>query len=66
MVMLPVTITLNPFQGLKPFFRHDRNNTTCVTITLNPFQGLKHKEVSILIFIRVTITLNPFQGLKHL
>ena len=43
---LSLTITLNPYQGLKLFIGVNFDFRGVLTITLNPYQGLKHETQS--------------------
>ncbi len=62
-----LTITLNPYQGLKHWNSATVVHTWRLTITLNPYQGLKRYVCGSTVDRPIlTITLNPYQGLKHL
>ncbi len=62
-----VTISTNPYQGLKQIIAQELALLHIVTISTNPYQGLKqiyaikHPENN----WEVTISTNPYQGLKQ-
>ncbi len=60
-----VSMTPNPFQGLKQVEKRIRVAFFGVSMTPNPFQGLKPFRRVFLTPVWVSMTPNPFQGLKH-
>ncbi len=62
-----VSITINPYEGLKPNMLSHTALSVLVSITINPYEGLKLYKTDVLHIgdTDVSITINPYEGLKH-
>ncbi len=59
-----VSITTNPYEGLKRRFKPFKTESDKVSITTNPYEGLKLDKCNRQTVFLVSITTNPYEGLK--
>ena len=61
----PLSVTSNPYQGLKRVVDSASSAGLYLSVTSNPYQGLKLREMRRLIhWHHLSVTSNPYQGLK--